>query len=180
MKFLQNLLAMLATLAIIIFVGWLVYWLTRYVIDQFNVVDTSKAAVLTIIAVITITCTIIIAGAIRSIVKTGDKPIHPEKAIIYKQFIDFWYDPGFFTDANMRANLMKSMALWASDGVLKHFLTLQKLGHQPDKKNKSTSRQLEKVIREMRRDLGQKNFGIIAGSIDAMLNIEESSDNENI
>jgi len=91
MKHIENILTFLTTLVVIVIIGWLVYWGIQYVIDQFNMVDPSIAAILTIIAVLAITCTIIISRTISSVIKAGDKPIHPEKSVIYKKFLDVRY-----------------------------------------------------------------------------------------
>lgn len=178
MKFLENVLALITTLAIIILAAWLAYWGIRYIIDQFQIVNPSTSATLTILAVIVIISSIIISGAIRSVVKSGDKPIHPEKAIIYKQFIDIWCNTGFPIDQNLKMSNARAMALWAGDGVLKQYLILKKIKPESRSNEQVSLAQIEKVIMEMRKDLGQKNFGVRSGNINEILNQGQLSDNK--
>lgn len=181
MKFLQNTLAAITTLAIIILSAWLVYWGIQYIIGQFQIVDPSIAATLTISAVILIISSIIISGAIRSVTKSGDKAIHPEKAIIYKKFLDIWYSESKYKEyPNEKYDLDKAMSLWASDFVLKQYINFKNTSGTSPLEHTLKKVKAEKVVLAMRRDLGQNNFGVKAGSINDMLGKTKSTEDEKI
>lgn len=128
--------------------------------------EVSFAIALIFIVVFTVIFSAILISILNGAFKNADKSIHPEKAIIYKQFIDNCYDNEILSDHPSNSNgLARSMALWASDAVLEQYIILEKMSILPHQKDNNAAQQMEKVILEMRRDLGQKNFGIQKGSI---------------
>lgn len=180
MKIIDNTLTFLLALMIMVFIGWMLFWTVRLVMQQFDLVDTSIVAGLTFMGFIIIMSMLIFLGALKRLLKKSDKSIHPEKAIIYQQFIDVSYDRDlFFENLHVQENLVRSMTLWASDAVLKQFILLKNIASKPSTNTEIFSNQVENVILEMRKDLGQKNLGIDQGSINIMLMKVQLSDKQN-
>lgn len=179
MKITGQILSFIITLAIFIGIGWLAYLGIRFIIDQFEVIDQRTGAVLTILSVVIILSASILGGAIRSAIRSADKTIHPEKAIIYKKFLDIWYSNNNIEEyPREHSDLDKAMSLWASDGVLKQYLSFKNSNKSSEIQETLMKVRAEKVVLAMRKDLGQQNFGIRSGSINNMLNKTKSPDNK--
>lgn len=95
----------------------------------------------------------------------GDKPIHPDKLFIYNRFMEVW----FRTSSEHDERLDKAMALWANDGVLREYIKLKEISQQSPIREVLIRLQVERVTREMRKDLGQKNHRVRMGKINKML-----------
>ena len=100
----------------------------------------------------------------------NDKQIHAEKSVIYKTFIDLWTNIDHNQIEKEGGNLKKAMILWANDHVLKNYLVLQSYYANHETDQGKINKQVEKVILEMRRDLGEKNTGIMRGDILILIN----------
>lgn len=121
---------------------------------------------LLIICVLVLLASWIISGAIYSLSPNKDKTIHPEKAILYANFIELWW-PGREADSKIpidRDLLSKQIILWAADSVLREYLKLEKMFSANASSSKLTI-QAEKVVLAMRRDLGSGNIGILRGDL---------------
>ncbi|MDZ7695030.1 MAG: hypothetical protein U5K69_28585 [Balneolaceae bacterium] len=68
-----------------------------------------------------------VAGAIRSLETGSDKEVHPEKAVLYNQFIEIWYAGEGENKAKNLLELEPHMLLWAGERVLNKYLELHKL-----------------------------------------------------
>lgn len=141
----------------------------KYLIDQYPYrYDEWSSPVVTISAV-ALVCTFILSRSVYSLASRMDKNIHPEKAIVYGNFIEIRNQMAAASgldDTQVRhlQNQRKQMLLWAADDVLKEFLTLEKLiaGSATDSKLLA---QAERIILCMRRDLGNNNLGILRGDL---------------
>lgn len=160
MKHLTNFLASLIALAFIIAIGYGLYHGLRYVIGQFDLIDQQTHAILTIGSVTVILSALLISWAIRAVQNRGDKPIHPEKSLVYARYIDAYHGGSEAAFAEKILNdLRRPMALWASDKVLKGYYRLCRQimdGNTPAQRN----RQAIKVLMYIRKDLGHQNMGL--------------------
>lgn len=160
MKHLTNFLASLIALAFIIAIGYGLYHGLRYVIGQFELIDQQTHAILTIGSVTIILSALLISWAIRAVQNRGDKPIHPEKSLVYARYIDAYHGGAEAAFAEkVLLDLRRPMALWASDKVLKSFYKLCNLmaeGQEASLLNKQATR----VIMDIRKDLGYTNTGL--------------------
>ena len=144
-----------------------------------TLVPTYFSLLLVVIGLLSISIALVLTILLKKkMLPYGDKTIHPEKAVIYKRFIDLWYEPSIQNEESL-SELSKSMALWAGDDVLKQYILLDQEEQNSGSARNNLNAQIEKVILEMRRDLGQKNFGILSGHIDQMLTRKKSVDNQN-
>ncbi len=169
-----NILVFTLSLAVFITLGFLLFFGTKFLIDQYEHLDPQWSSGIMIISAVFLICTLIIGRAIHSISNNKDKIIHPEKSVVYQNFIELWSqnDPLVLGDEKFRKDLKinsKQMMLWASDGVLKAHSKLQNLSVDNPNQEKISS-QFEKVILAMRKDVGHQNIGILSGDISGILN----------
>lgn len=115
--------------------------------------------------------TIVLATAIvlsGLIIKSGwsiskmERQQAPEKVSAYQRFVDYFY-AGLPADDGWHG-LTAAMTLWASDNVLRQYMEV--IGMIEEKQPvEDLKRKAEKVILDMRRDLGNSNLGILKGDI---------------
>ena len=114
---------------------------------------------------------VIIAGIILTgmIVKSGlaqkqnsTDALNKEKSSAYKRFIDYFYI-GLPLDDGWH-ELTSAMTLWASDSVLRSYLQLIAMMETKQDIDK-IQKKAERVIMEIRRDVGNTNLGILNGDI---------------
>lgn len=167
MKNLSNLITSVITFIVILLIGWGVFWGIKLILSQFEVIEPQAAAIVSIAFVALILVALIISSAIRKIVRKEDKHIHPEKAIIYRQFVENWYMQNGNQKSEKQAyDLHKAMALWAGNNVLKEYMILIKKEATSDK---TVQIQAEKVLKEIRKDLGNQSYFFGMGKINKML-----------
>lgn len=104
------------------------------------------------------------AGKISGVRRLGTE----KRADIYRQLIQKWSEspvrsnPGSATHklSENRYAVEHQLALWASTAVLKQYVALRRMDPQISINDPAKRLVLEKMMREMRRDLGQYNLGL--------------------
>lgn len=162
MKLLGNIIAYIAALSALAFIIWGGYLGIRFLVEQFGLLDAKEMPVLVIASVVYLAGAAIVAGAIRNAMKYNDKNIHPEKAVLYSNFIN-----ALKSNESEPRNLAKEtsqwlphMQLWASDDVLKQYIQFQKVIRENNSTNEVISKIAGQLLLEIRIDLGNKNQGI--------------------
>lgn len=160
MKYIINFIALLFALAFVAALAYGGYLGVRYLIGQFGVIDEGTKAVLSISSVTILLAAFVVGWFIRSAHSRGDKPIHPEKSMVYARFIDAWQSQGEAAFAeSILSELRRPMALWASDGVLKSYYKLCQLIEDSTEHSKLQQQGI-KTLMAIRKDLGHDNIGI--------------------
>lgn len=173
MKSFSNTLIFLFGMAVLGGIGVLLVIASRYLFDQYESLDPQWSATIVIVSVVLLLCTILLARAIHSLSANKDKTIHPEKAVVYGNFIELWSKTHSLhaeddEDQTNLQNQRKQLTLWAADGVLKEYLKLEKLASAGAGAGELRT-QAEKVVLEMRKDLGNRNRGILKGDLSEFL-----------
>lgn len=104
------------------------------------------------------------AGKMSGVRRLGTE----KRADIYRQLIQKWSEspvrskPGSATHklSENRYALEHQLALWASTAVLKQYVALLRMDPQISINDPAKRLVLEKMMREMRRDLGHHNLGL--------------------
>lgn len=114
-----------------------------------------------------IICASILLGAL--VMRSGTRntnrsvqPVYQEKYSTYKRFIDYFYT-GLPLDDGWH-ELTSAMTMWASDSVLRQYLQLIRMLEEKQDID-ALQKKAEKVVLEIRRDLGNTNLGILKGDI---------------
>lgn len=141
----------------------------KYLIDQYPYRYDALQSPVFIISAVIVMCTFILSRSVYSLSNRMDKNIHPEKAVVYGNFIEIRNEMAAgsgLSDIQIKRlqNQRKQMLLWAADDVLKEFLKLEKLIAGSATDNRLLP-QVEKIILCMRRDLGNSNLGILRGDL---------------
>lgn len=99
--------------------------------------------------------------------------MRPERAEVYTRFIEAW-SYTLIGHVNAQEELQtaeKQLILWGSSNVIKQYTAYRKRDTQCNPRDPAIRQLIEKVIFEMRKDLGQSNFGLNAGDLfDLLLN----------
>ncbi len=125
-----------------------------------NLIDIIDPGTILIVISIILCALIIRSGLIKAI--NREKHLRPEKASVYKRFVDYFYT-GLPMDDGWH-ELTAAMTLWASDSVLRQYFQLIKMMEEKELYDK-IQQKAEKVLMEIRKDMGNTNLGILNGDI---------------
>jgi len=169
MKSFYNTIILLLGISVVGGIAVLLVIASQYLFDQYESLDPQWSSAILIVSVVLLLCTFVLARAIHSLSGNKDKAIHPEKAVVYGNFIELWVrtntleamdDAG---ETNLQ-NQRKQLTLWAADAVLKEYLKLEKMA-STNTPGDELQIQAEKVVLEMRKDFGNRNRGILKGDL---------------
>lgn len=171
MKTLGSILTFLITLALIVGIVWGVIIGGRYVLDQYDMLESQQSAIAIIFSVIMLLSAFIVAGAIRDKGRKNDKIVHPEKAIIYNNFIDYYIEirNSVKTQGLVNLRFRSDISLWAGKDVLRSYMLFNQNLNELSADSPQILRQAERVILEMRKDLGLSNQGLKPGNLDSII-----------
>ncbi|MCG8698719.1 MAG: hypothetical protein MI922_11760, partial [Bacteroidales bacterium] len=132
MKTLQNILSILISLALITGLVWGVVIGGKYMLEQYNMLDTQLSAIVIIGSVVMLLSALIIAGAMRDQTRKNDNLVHPEKAIIYNNFIDYYIEIRncIVTQGVINLRFRSDMSLWAGKNVLRSYMLFNQYLHE--------------------------------------------------
>jgi len=175
MKLAKYILIFLAAITALVGFGWIIFEAVQFIFGQFGVLDPTLTAVMAVVSITIIFSASILAGAIRSVANSGDKPVHTEKENSYKLFVEHYFAQNSLATDEI-ATLDRSMALWASDGVLKQYMKLRNI---KDQKNQTWQDypQAQRVLLEIRKDLGHRNLGMTTENMSKILDQKHSKPN---
>lgn len=168
MKSIGTFVAFIAVLGLIGGIIWLGFEGFRLLSAKFNGMEDPLASIILVVSIVAILCTLIIAGAIRSVHYSGDRAIHPEKALLYSKFIEHWAGGSVEDKKDLQKivqEIKPHMVMWASDHVLKQLIKLESLLLASPTDPKAVYHQAEKLVYAIRKDVGEKNQGIQSGSL---------------
>lgn len=157
-------------------VGYAIVAGVKFLIAQFDLLGTELAGIMIIISVLLLVCSFIIAGAFRNNKRKDDKQVHPEKAYIYSNFINYYITirESIRKTGAINYRFRSDITLWAGKNVLKSYMQFNKNLDELNPDNPKIMEQAEKVIFEMRKELGHDNYGFNEGDIDKLIFPEES------
>lgn len=183
MKFLGKTLSILLSLALvfaIIFYGVKVF---RFLITFLEGLDRSLITILIISSTVFLIGISVIVRSIRKSIKHKNEIlIQTEKAERYQRLIQYLANclkrngSEYSADndkTKLTQSLMFEIILWGSHGVIKELMALQKMEKEEGVKNTKISSQVEKIILEIRKDLGLKNWGIKENDMIELLKISD-------
>lgn len=165
------------------------YFILRSVVNLFYRLDMHVASILYISALACL-CS---AAMISLIVRLGQKRrsmerLQREKAAVYQRFLVTWSN--MLNQASMRntqsalhiANDLRvaeqQLLLWGSNHVLKCYTVYQNYETPYNPRDPSVLLLIEKVLQEIRKDLGQSNVGIQTGDLLNLL-VDTARHNDN-
>jgi len=189
MKFLSNICSVLLGCALL---GALIagaYFALRFAINLFYGLDAHVASVIyaAVIAVI------FSAAMISSLVRLGQKRrsierVQREKASVYQRFLATWSSmlnqvstrstQSALHIANDLRVAEQQLLLWGSNNVLKYYAAYQNHETPYNLRDPSVLPLIEKVLQEIRKDLGQSNVGIQTGDLLNLL-VDTARHNDN-
>lgn len=152
------------------------YFALRFVINLFDGLDAHVASGIyaAVIAVI------VNAAMIALIVRLGWKlrsmeRVRMEKAAVYQRFLAAWSSalsqaatastPSALRIGNDPQAAEHQLLLWGSNNVIKYYTAYQNHETPPNPHDPAVLPLIEKILQEMRKDLGQSNVGIQTGDL---------------
>lgn len=162
---------LLMALAIFIAIGYSLVFGIKFFIGQFGILGTEATAQLVIISVILIICALIIAAAIRGNQLKNDKIVLPDKAKLYSEFVNYYVETAKIISEGGAVNyrFRSDMALWAGKDVLKAYMYFVNYLDGKSPESKRVFELGEKVILEMRKDIGHQNYRLKAGDLNNLV-----------
>jgi len=120
-------------------------------------------------------CSFLISHALKNNNEKRSQQVLQDRLGVYKRFLDAWLSEGLINSSDPSPfQLTYAMSLLASDGVLKQYRKLLKLQESNPLEIKAKQQVLQRIILEMRRDLGQPNFAILQGDLDFIFKHDNS------
>ena len=171
MKNLENIIAFTLVMAIITAVVYVTYKGIGYFTVQLDWLNKEQLSLLSLGIIIIILCTLILASAIRYSRPKGDRHIVPEKAIVYNNFINYYISirSSIQYEGEVNYRFRSDMVLWAGSNVLKKYMVFNQYLNDLNSDNPKILEQAEKVIMEMRNELGQYTYGLKPGDLDKLI-----------
>ena len=171
MKAIGSLLAVLLFLGSIGLLIWGSIQGIGFLINQFGTLDSELTSVIIIISTLILLCSLILAAAIRFNKTKNDKQVHPEKAYIYSEFITYYVElrKSIQTEGKINYRFRSDISLWSGKEVLKSYIKFNRLLDELNPDNPIILEQAEKVLFEMRKELGNDNFGLRTGDLDNII-----------
>jgi hypothetical protein len=153
----RNFIIFLFALAAFALFGFLLYLGFVFLQSQYRQLDEGWIPFFWLFSLLMVVCTLILAGAIRFVATRGDKPVLPEKAAVYQKLLEHLDENG--RPDQLPADFRKSFALWANSDVLARFINWYDM-HQTNPTNDVSRRSAQRLIMEIRRDLGHKSTNL--------------------
>jgi hypothetical protein len=171
MKNLENIIVFIIVIAIIGGIGYAVVLGLGYVATQMEWLDKEQISILSIGSLVALLCTLILASAIRNNKTKGDRHILPEKAIVYNDFVNYYITirSSIQKEGMINYRFRSDMVLWAGSSVLKKYMIFNQYLDELSPDNPKILEQAEKVIIEMRNELGQYTYGLKTGDLDNLI-----------
>jgi len=170
MKFIGKSISILLSLALIfafVFYGVKAF---RFLITFLEGLDSNLITILITSSIVFLIGISIIVRSIRESIKYKNKIlIQSEKAERYQRLIQYLanclQNNGRENSADkdktkLTQSLIFEIILWGGNGVIKELMAFQKMEKEEGVKNTKISSQVEKIILEIRKDLGLQNWGI--------------------
>lgn len=165
----KNLFAILFMLLMLTAIGLAGYLVFRFAGTQLASLEPQVAIVLITTAITLLSIAIFIASAIRWAKRQdGLYRRQAERAAVYADLVRVWAEYLRQPPTDERSNQTKKQALvelepflvlWGSQRVLSEYAALQQLAQQTGAQNQVLASQFKKMLREMRKDLGNFDGG---------------------
>lgn len=142
------------------------YYGIRYLQFNFDQLPLEWTSLLIISIVALIFCALLISNAIKNNQAKREFTILNDRLTVYKRFLDVWLgDKMLLSYQPEPYQLSYAMCLLASDRVLKQYKKFI-LIHQKEPDNIEGKKSIfERILLEMRKDLGGYNLGILKGDM---------------
>lgn len=169
--------ALLLALAIFIVLGILMVFAVKFFIEQFHFLQSEATAQLIIISVLMIMCSFIIANAIKGHRSVYSATVSLDKSKLYADFITSYSNIDNENNIEVRgtAEFNNGMALWAGKDVLRAYMRFVEYSNESLTRDKKSLEFAEKVIFEMRKDIGIQNYGIRKGDLNKIVLMKKQS-----
>lgn len=173
----KNLTIFSALIASLIYIGAIVGLIilsARFLENGLAELPPSWVAVLAVILFTVVFCAFLISNALKNNLEKRNQNVILDRLGVYKRLLDVWLDDGLIR-SNEKApyQLSYAMSLLASDNVLKQYKKLVQLQETDPQNMEQKQKMLQRIILEMRRDLGQLNFAILQGDLDFIFDLNE-------
>lgn len=174
----KNLTIFSALIASLIYIGAIVGLIilsARFLENGLAELPTSWVAVLAVILFTIVFCAILISNALKNNLEKRNQNVILDRLGVYKRLLDVWLGDGLL-DSNEKApyQLSYAVSLLASDNVLKQYKKLLQLQETDPQNMEQKQKLLQRIILEMRQDLGQLNYAILQGDLDFVFNFDNS------
>ncbi len=171
MKTFGNLIASLLIITLLFAIVWGAILGAKHLIAQFQTLETEQAGVLIIVGSFLLIYTLILTIALRFNKNKSDKLVHPEKSYIYSDFLNYYIEirSNIQNQGHIPYKFRSDMSLWAAHDVLKAYIKFNQLIVELSPDHPKILNQAEKVIFEMRKDLGLRNYGLGSGDLDGII-----------
>jgi len=144
------------------------YFLFRYIVEVFGELDPAVATLTAIASVVALLCAAIIANGLRGRgQKHQETSIRADKAALYEQLLTLWgerlkrqerKDDPVAEDELLK--LEQLLALRGNPNVIKSYVHLQRLVRQEGVDSDGIPALRNKLLMEMRKDLGQNTLNL--------------------
>lgn len=141
-----------------------------------GLVDLPKewTAVLILVLFTVVFCSFLMSNALKNNLEKRNQSVILDRLGVYKRLLDLWIGDGFLTTQEKAPyQLSYAMSLLASDNVLKQYKKLVQFQETDPHNIEQKQKMLQRIILEMRRDLGQLNFAILQGDLDFIFDLNE-------
>ena len=150
----------LFALVLIIIIGWGIYLGVKHSVYLLEYLDKPTFVILVVSSLIVFIGALMISSAIHKHARlNGRKHGYPGKVELYRMFITQLNRSENFSDLN------KTMALYGSGSVIKEYLEFLKILNDQSITSPQAQQQFEKVMMEMRKDIGESNLEIKQGDL---------------
>lgn len=178
MSIVNKALSLLFALAVLGALGWGAYMLVCYTVGLFGRLD-ERTSIMIQAALIAV-----LAGALMAaiVIRSGQRGmvtarLRADKAQAYGRLLASWSGMQGPSSAQLTQDVIaelhlaeQDIMLWASSGVLKQYTAFRETAQRTGTDSPETLLQAEKVVFEMRKDLGLSNLGLREGDLDPLLN----------
>ena len=166
MKFLGSILGIILALGLLAALAIGGYFLVIWTYELFSGLDQEVRAVAVVVLVGTLIVAIAIrrAGEMHGLRRMGLE----KKAEQYGRLIAVLQEAGGSEAGEVGADpkaAEQQLVLWASSGVLKHLAAYRSLTAHADARDPAVRSALERLLREMRRELGRNNMWLGEGDL---------------
>ena len=170
----KNLTVFSALIASLIYIGvvvGLIMIAVKFLGEGISGVPSEWLAVSTVVLFTLVFCSFLISNALKNNNEKRSQNVLLDRLGVYKRFLDTWLGDGLIhTSEPLPFQLTYAMSLLASDNVLKLYKKLINTQESNPHDLKAKQELVQRIILEMRRDLGQLNFAILQGDLDFIFN----------
>lgn len=144
-----------------------VYFLFKYIVDLFDILNPQYQALTAIASIVALLCALIIAGGLKAHQYKETNLHAAERSNIYERLLAYWCsqlkkrrDGTELIEKNELGMLEQQLILHASPKVITAYMNFQRHALQEDALSTEIPNLLANWVQEMRRDLGRADWSL--------------------